>query len=98
MLRGRPICARLQVLRNSSAQFLGFRPALPTVGRDKRCVQASTSVKRGEPRCTFVDEIMGSPLLVNVFPKLYEFQGDAVLELVEPGLYQKAWRAATHRS
>ena len=44
---------------------------------------------RGEPRCTFVNEIVGLPLVLSVFPQSYQFGGDAVLELVEPGLYRK---------
>jgi hypothetical protein len=47
---------------------------------------------RGEPRCTFVNEIIGLPLALSVFPRVYEFPGEAVLELVEPGLYKKGWR------
>jgi hypothetical protein len=38
-----------------------------------------------------VDEIIGLPLALTVFPQSYEFSGDAVLELVEPGLYKKGW-------
>jgi hypothetical protein len=37
-----------------------------------------------------VNEIIGLPLALTVFPQVYEFQGDAVLELVEPGLYRKS--------
>jgi hypothetical protein len=40
-----------------------------------------------------VDEIIGLPLALGLFPQAYDFPGDAVLELVEPGLYHKAWRA-----
>jgi hypothetical protein len=47
---------------------------------------------RGEPTCTFVNEIVGLPLALSIFPQVYEFSGDAVLELVEPGLYKKGWR------
>jgi hypothetical protein len=50
------------------------------------------NVSRGEPTCTFVNEIIGLPLALSIFPKVYEFSGDAVLELVEPGLYKKGWR------
>ena len=46
---------------------------------------------RGEPRCTFVNEIIGLPLALTVFPQVYDFPGEAVLELVEAGLYRKAW-------
>ena len=48
---------------------------------------------RGEPRCTFVNEIIGLPLALSVFPQSLAFSGDAVSKLVEPGLYRKAWRA-----
>ena len=47
---------------------------------------------RGEPRCPFVIEIIGLPLALSVFPQVYDFSGDAVLQLVEPGLYKKGWR------
>ena len=50
------------------------------------------NVNRGEPRCPFVIEIVGLPLALSVFPQVYDFPGDAVLELVEPGLYKKGWR------
>ena len=46
-----------------------------------------TKVSRGEPRCPFVIEIIGLPLALSVFPQVYDFSGDAVLQLVEPGLY-----------
>ena len=50
------------------------------------------NVNRGEPRCPFVIEIIGLPLALSVFPQVYDFSGDAVLQLVEPGLYKKGWR------
>jgi hypothetical protein len=39
-----------------------------------------------------VTEIIGLPLALSVFPQVYDFSGDAVLQLVEPGLYKKGWR------
>jgi len=39
-----------------------------------------------------VTEIIGLPLALSVFPQVYDFSGEAVLELVEPGLYKKGWR------
>jgi hypothetical protein len=39
-----------------------------------------------------VNEIIGLPLALSLFPQVFEFSGDAVLELVEPGLYKKGWR------
>ncbi len=47
---------------------------------------------RGEPLCTFVDEIIGLPLALSLFPEVYDFQGKAVLSLVERGLYRKGFR------
>ena len=47
---------------------------------------------RGEPLCTFVDQIIGLPLALGVFPEVLDFRGDAVLKLVEPGLYRKGLR------
>ena len=47
---------------------------------------------RGETLCTFVDEIIGLPLALGVFPEVLDFPGDAVLKLVEPGLYRKGLR------
>ena len=55
----------------------------------------SRNVNRGEPRCTFVNEIVGLPLAMSVFPKVYDFAGDAVLSLVEPGLYKKGCATET---
>jgi hypothetical protein len=49
-------------------------------------------MSRGEPSCTFVNEIIGLPLALSVFPQVHDFSGDAVLGLVEPGLYKKGWR------
>ena len=47
---------------------------------------------RGEPLFTFVNETVGLPLALTVFPQAYDFPGEAVLGLVEPGLYRKGWR------
>jgi hypothetical protein len=44
------------------------------------------------PRCTFVNEIIGLPLALSVFPQVLDFTGDTVLDLVERGLYRKGWR------
>ena len=38
-----------------------------------------------------MNEIIGLPLALSVFPQVYEFSGEAVLELVEPGLSKKGW-------
>jgi hypothetical protein len=39
-----------------------------------------------------VDEIIGLPLALGIFPEVLDFSGDAVLELVERGLYRKGLR------
>jgi hypothetical protein len=39
-----------------------------------------------------VNEIIGLPLALGLLPKIYDFAGDAVLRLVEPGLYHKRRR------
>jgi hypothetical protein len=39
-----------------------------------------------------VNEIIGLPLALSVFPEVHDFPGDAVLELVERGLYHKGLR------
>jgi hypothetical protein len=44
---------------------------------------------RGKPLCTFVNEIIGLPLALSLFPQVFDFSGDEVLMLVEPGLYRK---------
>jgi hypothetical protein len=36
-----------------------------------------------------VNEIIGLPLALGVFPEVLDFSGDVVLELVERGLYHK---------
>lgn len=45
---------------------------------------------RGGPRTPFVNEISGSKLLLRIFPQTIDFAGDAVLSLVEKGLYKKS--------
>jgi hypothetical protein len=40
-----------------------------------------------------VNEIIGLPLALSVFPQVFDFPGEAVLELVEPGLYRKGRRS-----
>ena len=47
---------------------------------------------RGEPSCTFVNEIIGLPLALSVFPEAVDFPGDSVLQLVERGVYRKGHR------
>ena len=47
------------------------------------------NVSRGETRCPFVNEIAGVGLARRLFPERYPFAGDAVLQLVQPGLYSK---------
>ena len=44
---------------------------------------------RDDSRCTIVNEIAGLRLVRSLFPETVEFKGDAVLQLVEPGLYSK---------
>ena len=39
-----------------------------------------------------MNEIIGLPLALSVFPQALEFTGDKVLDLVERGLYRKGWR------
>jgi hypothetical protein len=47
---------------------------------------------RGEPSCTFVIENIGLPLALAFFPQVYQFSGDVVVALIEPGLYRKGMR------
>jgi len=46
-----------------------------------------------------VNEITGLPLALSIFPQVFDFQGDAVLQLVERGLYHKGLRVrqGTHQ-
>lgn len=44
---------------------------------------------RADSRHTFVNEITGLRLVRAILPQTIEFQGDAVLSLVESGLYKK---------
>ena len=71
-----------------SSHELPGRPGADPGGEDN----SLGNVNRGEPRCPFVNEIIGLPLALSVFPQVYDFPGDAVLQLVEPGLYKKGWR------
>lgn len=50
---------------------------------------ASTPTSRDDSRCPFVYEISGLSLVLGLFPRIYEFKGEAVEALVEPGLYRK---------
>ena len=60
--------------------------------RCKLCLLLPLRLCRGEPRCTFVNEIIGLPLALSLFPQVYDFKGEAVLALVERGVYRKAFR------
>jgi hypothetical protein len=71
-------------------------PAVPKPCGPGQEGESLGNVSRGEPRCTFVNEIIGLPLVLCVFPQVHAFSGDAVLQLVEPGLYRKGLRV--HRS
>lgn len=44
---------------------------------------------RGDPRCTFWNETLGLRLVLDLLPKRVDFKGDAILDLVTPGLYSK---------
>jgi hypothetical protein len=44
---------------------------------------------RADSRPTFVNEMAGVGLVLRLLPKTITFKGDAVLDLVEPGLYRK---------
>jgi hypothetical protein len=60
--------------------------------KDSLTTPVSESSCRGEPLCTFVDEIIGLPLALSLFPQVFDFEGEAVLSLVERGLYRKGFR------
>jgi hypothetical protein len=53
--------------------------------RDKDFFQS-----RGDSLCTIVNETSGLWLVHGLFPQVLYFQGDAVLQLVERGLYSKS--------
>lgn len=44
---------------------------------------------RGDCRFTLVHENEGLELALSLFPQAIEFEGDAVLQHVKPGLYSK---------
>ena len=46
-------------------------------------------ISRDDSRCTFVNETAGVGLVLDLFPQAIHFDGDAVMQLVEPGLYAK---------
>lgn len=48
-----------------------------------------TPVSRDDSRCTFVNETAGVGLVLGLFPQVIHFDGDAVTQLIEPGLYAK---------
>jgi len=43
-----------------------------------------------------VNETIGLPLALSLFPQVLEFVGDAVLSLAEKGLYHKGFRVQHH--
>lgn len=47
------------------------------------------NVNRADWRPTFVNEMAGVGLVLRLLPKTITFNGDAVLDLFEPGLYRK---------
>jgi hypothetical protein len=47
------------------------------------------NVSRADSPFTFVNEMAGVGLVLRLLPKTIAFDGDAVLGLVEPGLYHK---------
>jgi hypothetical protein len=47
------------------------------------------NVSRGDSLCTFVNETTGLWLVRGLFPQILSFEGDAVLRLVQKGLYRK---------
>jgi hypothetical protein len=51
------------------------------------------NVNRGDSLCTFVDETLSVRLVRGLFPQALDFNGDAVLDLVEEGLYTKRQRS-----
>jgi hypothetical protein len=53
---------------------------------------------RGDSRLPLVNEISGQPLVLSVFPDGIDFTGDAIEELVQPGLYRKGKGAGSQRS
>ena len=49
-------------------------------------------LSRADSRPTIVNEMAGIGLVLGLLPKAITFKGDAVLDLVEPGLYRKHQR------
>ena len=77
-------------VRGSSHRWLG----MPIHGRGNAwwCVpRAPHSGKDGrdDSRCSFVNETARARLALELFPQLLHFEGDAVLQLVQPGLCAK---------
>jgi hypothetical protein len=68
-------------------------PEVPRISRKKPIARnddgPSQKSSRGDWIRTFVNEKSGLHLALSVFPEVYEFPGEAVLALVEPGLYKK---------
>jgi len=54
------------------------------------------NVNRGDSRCTILTETTGLSLALSIFPQVYDFEGDEVLKLIEPGLYKKGWRVGNN--
>lgn len=63
---------------------LGNKKGLTTIRR-----KSFPEKSRDDSRCTFVNETAGVGLVLGLFPQVIHFDGDAVTQFVEPGLYAK---------
>ena len=56
------------------------------------------SKNRGDSPYSFLTEDSALSLALSIFPESYEFDGEEVLKLVEPGLYKRGWRVQQKKS
>jgi len=80
------ICAPAESIKAGNTRHA----LLPTsAGEKPQPLRVSGSNSRADSLPTIVNETSGVGLVLRLLPKTIAFNGDAVLDLVEPGLYRK---------
>jgi len=61
----------------------------PSEGPMRSATPSGCTTRADDSLCTFVNETTGLWLVRGLFPQVLPFEGDAVLRLVQKGLYRK---------
>jgi hypothetical protein len=87
---------RLALKKGDSAASSATEPGKPSLPSPPEATTCSglegkslRNVSRGDSLCTIVNETTGLWLVRGLFPQVLLFEGDAVLQLVQKGLYSK---------